>query len=203
MKIISGSKKSHVIRAPKNLSIVRPTSGLVKESLFNILSNYFIFNEIKVLDLYAGIGNISYEFGSRGCNEIDSVDINFRCTDFIKMNDDKYSGKKKTNILATDFIKKMAKELDLRIKIFTLSVDKFIMKNESKYDIIFADPPYPFVDKKYSDLINSIFDLNMLNKGGLLVIEHYKKIELNKHKMFYFDKTYGGTTLSFFKKASL
>ena len=43
----------------------------------------------------------------------------------------------------------------------------------------------------------------MLNKGGLLVIEHYKKIELNKHKMFYFDKTYGGTILSFFKKASL
>ncbi len=182
MKIISGSKKSHVIRAPKNLSIVRPTSGLVKESLFNILNNYFIFNEIKVLDLYAGIGNISYEFGSRGCNEIDSVDINFRCTNFIK---------------------KMAKELNFKIKTFTLSVDKFIMKNESKYDIIFADPPYPFLDKKYTDLINSIFDFNMINKGGLLVIEHHKKIELNKHKMFYFDKTYGGTTLSFFKKASL
>ena len=78
----------------------------------------------------------------------------------------------------------MAKELNLKIKIFTLSVDKFIMKNESKYDIILADPPYPLVDKKYSDLINSIFDLNMLNKGGVLVIEHYKKIELNKHKMF-------------------
>jgi len=182
LKIISGSKKSHVIRAPKNLSIVRPTSGLVKESLFNILSNYFIFNEIKVLDLYAGIGNISYEFGSRGCNKIDSVDINFRCTNFIK---------------------KMAKELNFKIKTFTLCVDKFIMKNESKYDIIFADPPYPFLDKKYTDLINSIFDLNMLNKGGLLVIEHNKKIELNKNKMFYFDKTYGGTTLSFFKKASL
>ena len=68
MKIISGSKKSHVIRAPKNLSIVRPTSGLVKESLFNILSNYFIFNEIKVLDLYAGIGNISYDIG--GAKEV-------------------------------------------------------------------------------------------------------------------------------------
>ena len=81
---------------------------------------------------------------------------------------------------------------------------QFISRSHShQFDIIFADPPYPFVDKKYSDLINSIFDLNMINKGGLLVIEHHKKIELNKHKMFYFDKTYGGTTLSFFKKASL
>ena len=45
MKIISGSKKSYVISAPKNLP-VRPTSGLVKESLFNILSNYFNFIEL-------------------------------------------------------------------------------------------------------------------------------------------------------------
>ena len=60
MKIISGSKKSYIISAPKNLP-VRPTSGLVKESLFNILNNYFNFNNIKVLDLYAGTGNISYD----------------------------------------------------------------------------------------------------------------------------------------------
>ena len=69
MKIISGSKKSYIINAPKNLP-VRPTSGLVKESLFNILSNYFNFNKIKALDLFAGTGNISYEFGSRGCKKL-------------------------------------------------------------------------------------------------------------------------------------
>ena len=181
MKIISGSKKSHIISAPNNLP-VRPTSGLVKESLFNILNNYFNFNRIKVLDLYAGTGNISYEFASRGCKDIDSIDINSRCTRFIK---------------------KKSLELDLKINVKNLSVDKFINKSQSKYDIIFADPPYHYMIEKYTDLIDSIFDLDKLNKEGFLVIEHEKKIEFNKHKMFYFEKKYGGTMLSFFKKASL
>ena len=181
MKIISGSKKSLIISAPKNLP-VRPTSGLVKESLFNILSNYFNFNKIRVLDLYAGTGNISYEFGSRGCKEIYSVDANRRCTSFIK---------------------KKSLELDLKINVINLSVDKFFNKNKLKYDIIFADPPYNYIVKEYMDLINSIFDLGILNKEGLLIIEHEKKIKLSKHNMFYFDKKYGGTILSLFKKASL
>ena len=181
MKIISGSKKSYIVTAPKNLP-VRPTSGLVKESLFNILNNYFNFNKIKVLDLYTGTGNISYEFASRGCEEIDSIDINFRCTSFIK---------------------KKCAELNFKINAITTSVNNFIKKNQSKYDIIFADPPYQYMIEEYTDLINSIFDLEMLNREGLLVIEHEKNIQFSKHKMFYFDKKYGGTMLSFFKKASL
>ena len=136
MKIISGSKKSHVISAPKNLP-VRPTSGLVKESLFNILSNYFNFNKVKVLDLFAGTGNISYEFVSRGCKNIDSIDINSRCTRFIK---------------------KKSLELGLKINVSNLSVNRFLNKNQSKYDIIFADPPYQFSIEEYTDLIDLIFD---------------------------------------------
>ena len=108
MKIISGSKKSYVISAPKNLP-VRPTSGLVKESLFNILSNYFNFNKAKVLDLFAGTGNISYEFVSRGCKSIDSVDINSRCTRFIR---------------------KKSLELGLKINVLNLSVNRFLNKNQ-------------------------------------------------------------------------
>ena len=178
MKIISGSKKSHIVNAPKNLPS-RPTSGLVKESLFNILNNYFNFNNIRVLDLYAGTGNISYEFGSRGCQEIDSIDINSRCTSFIR---------------------KKSLELNFKINAITSSTDRFIKKNQSKYNIIFADPPYNYMIGEYTELINSIFDLNMLYDEGFLVIEHEKKIELNKHKMFDFEKKYSGTTLSFFKK---
>ena len=181
MKIISGSKKSYVISAPKNLP-VRPTSGLVKESLFNILSNYFNFNKAKVLDLFAGTGNISYEFVSRGCKSVDSVDINSRCTRFIR---------------------KKSLELGLKINVLNLSASRFLNKSQSKYDIIFADPPYQFTMEDYTDLIDSIFDLASLCSEGLLVIEHEKRIQFSKHDMFYFDKKYGGTMLSFFKKASL
>ena len=78
MRIISGNKKSIVINAPKNLP-VRPTTDKVKESLFNIIQNKFELNYCSVLDIFSGTGNISYEFASRGCNDILSVDNNFNC----------------------------------------------------------------------------------------------------------------------------
>ena len=83
MRIISGSKKSISIRAPKDLPS-RPTTDKVKESLFNILINRFKIDEIRVLDLFAGTGNISYEFSSRGVKKIISVDNNLKCIKFIK-----------------------------------------------------------------------------------------------------------------------
>ena len=73
IRIISGTHRSRVIHAPKNLP-VRPTTDFAKESLFNILNNHFEFDEIKVLDLFSGTGNITYEFLSRECKDIISVD---------------------------------------------------------------------------------------------------------------------------------
>lgn len=66
MRIISGKFKSKRFQAPKNLP-VRPTTDMAKEALFNILNNLYYFNEVSVLDLFSGTGNISYEFISRGC----------------------------------------------------------------------------------------------------------------------------------------
>ena len=69
MRIISGNKKSIVINAPKNLP-VRPTTDKVKESLFNIIQNKFELNDCKILDVFSGSGNISYEFGYLGIPSI-------------------------------------------------------------------------------------------------------------------------------------
>ena len=95
MRIISGNSKSIIIKAPKGLPS-RPTKDIVKESLFNILSNKFKFDKLKVLDLFSGTGNISYEFSSRGSDFIISVDNNFKCVKFIN----KISIKNKFNIIA-------------------------------------------------------------------------------------------------------
>ena len=65
MRIISGTYKGKRLTAPKKLP-VRPTTDMAKEALFNILNNRFYFEELKVLDLFSGTGNISYEFASRG-----------------------------------------------------------------------------------------------------------------------------------------
>ena len=65
MRIISGKNRGRQIIAPDNLP-VRPTTDMAKESLFNILNNYFYFENVKVLDLFSGTGNLTYEFASRG-----------------------------------------------------------------------------------------------------------------------------------------
>ncbi|MBT8298006.1 MAG: RsmD family RNA methyltransferase, partial [Maribacter sp.] len=82
MRIISGKHRSKRITAPKKLP-VRPTTDMAKEALFNILNNRYYFEDISFLDLFAGTGNISYEFASRGTKELVSVDADYGCIKFI------------------------------------------------------------------------------------------------------------------------
>ena len=82
MRIISGLYKGRKIVAPKNLP-VRPTTDMSKEALFNILNNQYYFDDISVLDLFSGTGNISYEFASRGTENITAVDSHYDCIKFI------------------------------------------------------------------------------------------------------------------------
>ena len=83
MRIISGTHKGRRLIAPKTLP-VRPTTDFAKEALFNILRNTLYFNEISVLDLFSGTGNISYEFASRGTEKIVAVDAHHDCVKYIK-----------------------------------------------------------------------------------------------------------------------
>ena len=65
MNIISGSLKGRRIIYDKKLN-VRPTTSKSKEGVFNTLNNLYDWSKIRVLDLFSGSGNISYEFASRG-----------------------------------------------------------------------------------------------------------------------------------------
>ena len=83
MKIISGYRGGQFIKVPKTIK-VRPTTGKSKEGIFNILNNNFDFENLKVLDLFSGTGNISYEFCSRGAKRVISVESNIKALNFIK-----------------------------------------------------------------------------------------------------------------------
>ncbi len=177
MRIISGKHKGRRITAPKNLP-VRPTTDMSKEALFNILNNHFNFNGLKVLDLFSGTGNISYEFASRGSGPITSVDGDMGCVNFIK---------------------KTATELDLDISAIKSDVFTFLERNKSTYDIIFADPPYNLDQKEFEKVIQLIFDNELLDEDGMLIVEHSKHTILNHMTNFSFDKHYGGSVFSFYE----
>lgn len=177
MRIISGKHKGRRLVAPKNLP-VRPTTDMCKESLFNILNNYFNFHGLKVLDLFAGTGNISYEFASRGAGPITSVDGDMGCVNFIK---------------------KTATELDLDISIIKSDVFKFLEKSKASYDIIFADPPYDLSQENFEKIIELIFENELLDEEGMLIVEHSKHTKLDNLSNFSFSKSYGGSVFSFYE----
>lgn len=177
MRIISGKHKGRRLQAPKNLP-VRPTTDMAKEGLFNVLNNHFYFDAISVIDLFAGTGNISYEFASRGSKQIVSVDENFNCIKYINA---------------------VSKELDFNINSFKSDVYAFLEKTTLKADIIFADPPYLFETEKFLQIVDIVFDKEMIANEGLLIIEHSKNTDLSQHKNHSYDKRYGGNVFSFFE----
>ena len=177
MRIISGKHKSKRIIAPKKLP-VRPTTDMAKEALFNILNNYFNFSNLHVLELFAGTGNVSYEFASRGSQQIVCVDEDAGCVAFIK----------KTSI-----------ELNENIIAIKNNVFHFLEKHNQNYDVIFADPPYDLGQSNYEKFIAIIFKNNLLHNEGMLIVEHNKFTNLEHLPHFSFSKSYGGTIFSFFE----
>ncbi len=181
MRIISGIHKSKRIQAPKNLP-VRPTTDMAKEALFNILNNLYYFNELAVLDLFSGTGNISYEFGSRGTENITAVDAHSGCIQFINTT---------------------SKALDLSITTIKSDVFKFLEKANAKYDVIFADAPYGFELELFEKIVAQVFENNLLNEGGILVIEHSKQTNFKNHTRLSYQKKYGGNMFSFFENEEI
>jgi 16S rRNA (guanine(966)-N(2))-methyltransferase RsmD len=178
MRIVSGKYKSRRIKAPKHLP-TRPTTDFAKESLFNIINNLYYFEELRVIDLFAGIGSISFEFASRGAKNIISVDKHYACVKFIQGISD---------------------ELQMNLMVIKSDVYKFLGKTELKADIIFADPPYNFDDNQFKEIYQQVFAKDMLYENGMLIIEHSKHTDLSNLKNFSYTKKYGGNVFSFFEK---
>lgn len=176
MRIISGLYKSRKIVAPKTLP-VRPTTDMAKESLFNIINNNYYFDAISVLDLFAGTGNISYEFASRGTESITCVDQDYGCIKFINQT---------------------AKAFDMPIETIKSDVFKFLEKTALKHNIIFADPPYNFSDEQFYKLPELVFNNALLEDDGVLIIEHSKHTNLSEALNYNHSKSYGGSVFSFF-----
>ena len=180
MRIISGKFKGRKIKY-NNLKNVRPTTDRTKESLFNILNQYFEFSKINALDLFSGSGNISFELSSRGVQEITLVERNM---DSIK------------------FIREFSKKLNINFNICNTTAHKFLNTTESTFNLIIADPPYSHPIKETENLIGLIFRKKILKKNGILIVEHHKKNLINCSKFLFDKRTYGSSSLSFFKKKS-
>ena len=176
MRIISGKYKGRRISAPSNIT-ARPTTDFAKEGLFNLLNNRIDFEDIDVLDLFAGTGSISIEFVSRECKSVITIEQNDRHCNFIR---------------------KVCNELKIdNLSLLKMDVFKFISTCHTQFDMIFADPPYEL--DKLEEIPDLIFKQNLLKPDGLFVLEHSAKQSFINHPNFVDHRNYGNVNFSFFK----
>jgi 16S rRNA (guanine(966)-N(2))-methyltransferase RsmD len=134
------------------------------------------FESAKMLDLFAGTGGISFEFASRGCKNIDAVEIEPR-----------HAG----------YIRQTAKELGFtQIHVIRNDVFKFLKFCTEKYSVIFADPPYD--NPRVAEIPSLVAEKTLLNPDGLLILEHSVRHDFSYHERFVEIRRYGSVNFSFF-----
>lgn len=154
MRVIAGEKRHLLLKTIPGLE-VRPTTDIIKETLFNIIQ--FDLQGINFLDLFAGSGAIGIEALSRGAKEAYFIDNN---PDAIKIINE--------NLNNTGLINKA--------KVFcinAITVIEKLSKNNQKFDIIFMDPPY----KKglYLPVFEKLKEIDILKPNAKIILETNKE----------------------------
>jgi 16S rRNA (guanine(966)-N(2))-methyltransferase RsmD len=178
MRIISGTARGRKLAEPKG-DAVRPTSDMVKESIFNIIQ--FDIEGRDVLDLFAGTGQLGIEALSRGAGHCTFTDSAQASVSLIRKNLGTAGFEDRAELACVDGI-------------------GFLSRN-TKYDIIFLDPPYD------SDLLpkamQKITEFDILKENGIIVAETRERTPVPEVSPPYFFRRsyrYGKTDVSIFRK---
>lgn len=130
-----------------------------------------------MLDLFAGTGGIGIECISRGAREVTAVEIAH---------------------VQQNWIISCCKQLGIRnLSVIRGDVFKFLSACRTKYDLIFADPPYAL--EELPTLPDVILARDILKENGWLVIEHGKDTDFTSHPRLIETRTYGSVHFSFFQ----
>ncbi|PKM72973.1 MAG: 16S rRNA (guanine(966)-N(2))-methyltransferase RsmD [Firmicutes bacterium HGW-Firmicutes-16] len=144
MRVITGSARGRRLNEPKNMEI-RPTTDKVKESIFNIVQ--FDIEGRRILDLFAGTGQLGIEALSRGAKSASFVDESTEAIKLIKI-----------NLEHCGLTGETAREDALSF-----------LSHCGKYDVIFLDPPYK--SGLIDSVLRKIIQFDILSEGGIIICE--------------------------------
>ena len=176
MRIISGIKRGKKLKEPDNYDI-RPTTDMVKESMFNIIQ--FDIEGRKVLDLFAGTGQLGLECLSRGAREVTFGDQSRESMALVKQN---------------------IKGCGFEARVVQSDSIAFLERGE-KFDLILIDPPYAtnLIDKALQ-IINSV---DILTESGIIMCESGREKPMPEMNMPYFkckEYNYGKVKLTSYSR---
>ena len=159
MRVITGTARGRKLKEPKNMDI-RPTTDKVKESIFNIVQ--FDIEGRRVLDLFAGTGQLGIEALSRGAKSATFVDESNEAIKIVKENLDQCH-------LKGDVVRENAITF---------------LSQCGKYDIVFLDPPY--ASGLMDAALSKIIQFDILSDGGIIICETDSEKSLPSLKPPYF-----------------
>jgi 16S rRNA (guanine(966)-N(2))-methyltransferase RsmD len=182
MRVIGGNSRGRRLKVPKGRAI-RPTSGRVKEALFNILPHDL--SGLKVLDLFAGSGNVSIEALSRGAAEAILVDSSSGAGKVIRENLRRLRATGRTKVWITPVLRAV----------------RLLARRGESFDLIFLDPPYE--QRLVEATLKAINTGELLRRSGLTIAEHSirEPVQSRYGGLALTDqRRYGGTLLSFYER---
>ena len=153
VRIISGSHRGRRLSSLPGKEI-RPTADRTKEWIFSVMTG---IEGAKILDLFAGTGNLGIEALSRGAKSVTFVEHSAKAVELIKTNVDKINASEKVKVIRNDSINQL-KEWDSK-----------------QWDLILADPPYKY--DSLPELISAA--TNSLEEKGFFVLEASSKMKEN------------------------
>ncbi len=179
LQVIRGKLKGKKLFTIKG-NAIRPTSGRVKESIFNIINSDI--NNAVVLDLFSGTGALGIEALSCGADSCTFIENNSDSLSVIKKNINICKLHKNTNIINWDILQNL----------------NCLNSIKHKFNIVFIDPPY---NKNFISIaLKNLKASNSLTHDALIITEYDKKEkEFLRNSSFYVSdsRKYRKTLVSF------
>ena len=144
MRVITGSARGRKLKTPQGMD-VRPTTDSVKEAIFYIIQ--FDVEGRRVLDLFAGTGQMGIEALSRGAKECVFVDSSRQALNIVKEN---------------------LKICNLQGTVISGDAVSYLSRGES-FDLVFMDPPYD--TDLYERCLEALCRFDILSDGGIIICE--------------------------------
>ena len=176
MRVITGSARGRRLREPEGMDI-RPTTDQVKEAIFNIVQ--FDVEGRRVLDLFAGTGQLGVEALSRGAEECVFVDESRQALRLVQEN---------------------LRLCGLRGQTYQTDAVRFL-EHCGRFGLIFVDPPYD--STLCETVLQKIFAFDILEDGGIIICETRRDKALPEAAPPYFRRkeyNYGKVKLTVFDK---